>query len=232
MQLPSRLRTTTLGDVLGTIYRAGATGTLEIVELVGRTHRVHVACGLVTAVEIEGASTRLSDVLRRSSDVDATTLQRSLVRAIATRRLHGEVLVSDFRIDPSVVDRALRQQVILRLHLLEGLAEAGLRFRVTVRSPRSALTSRPVEPREFLIGRRRARDRAGTAQANRPAPRATAWRVLGVSPGTGEGEIRRAYRELARRFHPDLHPDANDDERQRLAERFAEATAAYRALVA
>jgi hypothetical protein len=48
--------------------------------------------------------------------------------------------------------------------------------------------------------------------------------VLGVSPGAGEAEIRRAYRRLALRFHPDRDPGPL------AAERFAEITAAYRTL--
>src|SRR5260221_423910 len=36
MHLPGRLRTTTLGDLLGALHRAGATGTLELAELRGR----------------------------------------------------------------------------------------------------------------------------------------------------------------------------------------------------
>ena len=44
--------------------------------------------------------------------------------------------------------------------------------------------------------------------------------------------IKRAYRQLARNFHPDLHPQASDEERRVLAERFVEVTAAYQTLVA
>jgi hypothetical protein len=43
-------------------------------------------------------------------------------------------------------------------------------------------------------------------------------------------ELRRAYRVLAKRYHPDRHPGATELERARLAEAFAEVTSAYRHL--
>jgi hypothetical protein len=42
--------------------------------------------------------------------------------------------------------------------------------------------------------------------------------------------LRRAYRTLARRYHPDHHHGSNAAERERLARLFAEATEHYRLL--
>jgi molecular chaperone DnaJ len=49
--------------------------------------------------------------------------------------------------------------------------------------------------------------------------------VLGVSPQATEADIKRAYRALARRYHPDSNPDDPDAEH-----RFKEVTIAYETL--
>ena len=248
MQLPGRLRATTLGDILGMLHRARATGTLELIEDRGRTHRVHLVSGRVTVVDLDGAGVSLADVLRKEGAVDDDTLRRSLLRAMASRRLHGEVLVRDFQLAPEVIDRALRRQLVARLNTLEHVADARVCFRVAVRAPRGGLGELPLDAPEFLTGRRRARDGAARAshepahdpQASGPSRRAGhaasaethAWRVLGLSPGADLTEVKRAFRRLARSYHPDLHPSASDEERHELERSFAEVTAAYRALVA
>jgi hypothetical protein len=246
MQLPGRLRSTTLGDLLGALHRGRATGTLELVEDRGRTHRVHLADGLVVAVELDGAGASLAEVLRKERAVDDDTLRRSLLRAMASRRLHGEVLVREFALSPNVIGRALRRQVQARLGALDQIADARVVFRVTVRPPRESLTDAPLGPTEFLSGRRRARDRASPATPDCPVGIASdagarpawpaldpsAWRVLGLSPGAPEDDIKRAFRRLVRSYHPDMHPGATAQERRALEERFAEVTAAYRKLVA
>jgi DnaJ-domain-containing protein 1 len=256
MHLPGRLRTTTLGDLLGTLHRARATGTLELAEFHGRTHRVHLSRGLVVAVELDGPVPSLAEELRREGAVADDVLKRSLLRAIASRRLHGEVLVRDFKLSPALIDTALRRQLLTRLGVIERLSDAQLLFRVTVRPPRGALLDDPLRPPEFLSGRRRLRahqDRSGSGAANgratpppsaarRQAPRAevptvdprqlAAHRVLGVPFGADAIVIKRAYRQLARNYHPDLHPLASEAERRALAERFVEVTAAYQTLVA
>ena len=67
----------------------------------------------------------------------------------------------------------------------------------------------------------------------RPATAAKGpWRILGLAEGATPAEVRRAYRALARRFHPDAHPHASESERRALAARFDELTRAYRAIVA
>ena len=230
MQLPGRLRSTTLGDLLGTLHRASSTGTLELVEDRGRSHRVHLTQGAVVAVELDGVAPSLAEILRRERAADDDVLRRSLLRAMASRRLHGEVLVDDYHLSASVVGAALRRQLLGRLAVLDQLADARVSFRVAVRAPRGALHGAPLRPSEFLVGRRRSRTRL---EAAAPAERVDApWTILGVAPGADAVEIKRAYRRLARAVHPDLHPGATDEERRALETRFSEITQAYRALVA
>jgi DnaJ-domain-containing protein 1 len=231
MLLPGRLKATTLGDLLGALHRAAATGTLELVEDRGRSHRIHVSSGLVVAVELDGAAASLAELLRKDRAVDDDVLRRSLLRAMASRKLHGEVLVDEFRLSPTVVGLALRRQLLVRLASLEQLADARIAFRVAVRTPRGALHQQPLEAREFLHGRRRARERQREL-APAAAEDFSSWSVLGLSPGAAPAVIKQAYRRLARSVHPDLHPQATPEERRALELRFSRIHEAYRALVA
>jgi DnaJ-domain-containing protein 1 len=183
----------------------------------------------VVAVELDGAGASLAELLRRERAADDDVLRRSLLRAMASQRLHGEVLIDEFRLSPSVVGLALRKQLLVRLASLEQLADARVCFRVAVRTPRGALQDRPLEPREFLYGRRRARERAVASSNHEDA---SAWSVLGLSPGADPAAIKQAYRRLARTVHPDLHPQATPEERRHLEVRFSQIHEAYRALVA
>jgi DnaJ-domain-containing protein 1 len=187
----------------------------------------------VTAVEIDGATPQLAELLKTAGALDDGTMRRALLRALTSQRLVGEVLASDFHVSPGVIDGAIRDQLNLRLRALEAIEDARILFRVTVRPPREALKDRPLQASEFLRGRRRARDR----QAQTPSPfptavEASAYTLLGVERDADAAEIRRAFRRLARELHPDKHPEATDTERRALAVKFAQVAAAYQALVA
>jgi hypothetical protein len=260
MQLPGRLKTTTLGDLLGKVYRERATGALELAEANGQVHRVHVAFGEVTFVEIDRACPPLSDLLRREDSVPEDVLRRSLLRALASQRLHGEVLAGDFHVAADVVHAALRKQLVMRLQVLETVQDAQISFRVAVRPRGQALGQRtsetsvlgadprgPLRAEEFLHGRRRARDVRGFSTSARNGGAASrlanglddkkraALRILGLSE-RGEMpdvlEVKRAYRRLVREIHPDAHPQADATLRRALGLRFSEVTAAYQELVA
>ena len=62
-------------------------------------------------------------------------------------------------------------------------------------------------------------------------PRRAAMRLLGLDDASDPGEVKRAYRRLARALHPDLQPGADAERRRLLERRFAELTAAYETLV-
>lgn len=180
MNLPGRLRLTTLGDVLGAVYRGRTSGVLELVETegpkAGRSHRIHFLDGLVADIESDPPADRLGC-----------------------------------------------------LEALFRLGDARLAFHVARAGKRR---DRPLEPREFLHGRPRTRDRAGRPGERRDPTRTRALATLGLPDDADRTTVLRAFRALAVRLHPDRFPSATPAERAELMRRFAEITAAYHALVA
>jgi DnaJ-domain-containing protein 1 len=226
MILPGRLAATTLGDLLGTLYRARVSGALELAEPRGRIHQVFVRQGLVYAVVYDGAAPELGQFLRRNRAADDDTLRRALLRAMSSRRLHGEVLMRDFRVDAGLVAEALREQLLDRLARLEGIGDASVTFRLRATLPRGAEPEDALGSCEFLRGRKRAREDAVDPLRER------ALVTLGLGAGASLEDARRAYRQLVRELHPDLMQGQSDAERQRLGKRMREVNEAYRAISA
>ena len=178
MQLPGRLVRTTVGDLLGRLYRASSSGLLELV-CGGRRHRVHFQRGFVTAVDLDLDTPpgRLGEILVDEGFAPVTAVAAALSRQqmLGNDALpQGEILVRAGVLTAEVRDAALRRQTRMRLDkLFELLAkrDAELRFHVGVSAPRTqSHGAGPLMPREFLHGRPRARD--GSDGARPPAPRA------------------------------------------------------------
>ena len=58
----------------------------------------------------------------------------------------------------------------------------------------------------------------------KPRPKRDYYEVLGVAKDADDVELKRAFPELARKYHPDLNPG------ERAAEKFKEANEAYAVL--
>lgn len=55
------------------------------------------------------------------------------------------------------------------------------------------------------------------------------YKVLGISPGASEDEIKKAYKTLSRRYHPDAN--INNPNRDQAEEKFKEIQAAYQQIM-
>jgi len=249
MQLPGRLRLTTLGDLLGALHRACASGTLELVEVegvrAGRSHRVFFDSGLIEDVDTSLNHPRLGEILARDGLLSMSALARVARRLVEQpgKRV-GEVLVEEGLGTADLVASALRKQRSSRLEALYGLSEALIRFHVP--RPRSGFRPTPLSPREFLHGRPRARGefrtRAGErftfrfGQRSEPArtengKRSVAYRALGLEQGASPRDVQQAFRKLAAEHHPDRFPSATASEKAELLARFAKLSAAYHVLM-
>ncbi|MEI8254378.1 MAG: DUF4388 domain-containing protein [Deltaproteobacteria bacterium] len=185
MQLVSRLGQTTLGDLLGLLHRAGASGVLELIEPHAR-HAIHLRRGFVQAVESDSVASRLGDVAARFAGVSRPVVERARMFAHQRGLRIGQALVATHAIRPGALDDLLAAQQRERLERLYDLGEAEVRFRVARPLPAGASEQTPLPPREAFHGRPRKFDRDTTAQPGfrappRPRP-ATATASSGPSP--------------------------------------------------
>ncbi len=239
MNLPGLLAATTLGDLLGRLYRGGVNGVLELVEReghrAGRSHRIHFERGLIDDVETELDVPRLGEVLVDEGAIDRVEVGRVQRRldalALSARRSQrlGEALVNEDLVSSEAVRRALRRQLGMRLDALFDLGDALVRFHVRRNAEKRSGHPDPLTAREFLDGRPRKR---GGGLFRRPsrADRA-AFELLGIPPTADRARIRQAFRKRAAELHPDRHPHASSEEKAELLGRFAELSRAYHSVV-
>jgi hypothetical protein len=188
MLLPGRLAKTTIGDLLGRLYRAGASGALEL-SGGARRQRIYLQRGLIVGLDLDVGPlpARLGELLvcegLAAVDQVARALSAQQRLGIAAPR-HGEILVRAGVITPELRDAALRKQARKRLdalfRALDG-RDAEIRFHVGIAAEEAKMTHRfvaPLMPHEFLAGRPRARDGA-TPRAPAVSPSSSA-----PSPGT------------------------------------------------
>ena len=57
------------------------------------------------------------------------------------------------------------------------------------------------------------------------------YRVLGVDPSASEDEIKKAYRKLSRKYHPDSNMDKSEAEKKMAEEKFKEVQSAYEDII-
>jgi hypothetical protein len=214
LELPGSLERSTLGDVLGALHRERVTGALQLDELgagQGHSHVIYWHDGLIHHIE----STRRAP------------LPGGRRHVLQHRHAHEHWARDD----------SLKRQRLEQLEGLFGLARAKISFRVMGRRP--ALARDPLEPEEFLHGRQRQRGdepspSPPTAQPRLPpdTPRERALRTLGLSGQPDPDAVRAAFRQMARRWHPDRHPRVGEQTRAALCRRFVLIATAYEQLTA
>ncbi|TKD03939.1 J domain-containing protein [Polyangium fumosum] len=210
MILPSRLSATTLGDLLGRLYRQRTTGTLELSDLwappgaVSSRHKIHLASGLVSGVESSLPAPPLGELLRREGFLGEPAL-RALLRRLGDGdpRPSGEILVAERLADPSTVEAALRVQLRMKLDALFELEDAAIAFHTARPTKITARRIHPLEPRDFLVGRPRLRDLVPASEVRYRRAPARAQRFYPGAPKAEEETRREPPRASSSRFcHP------------------------------
>ena len=58
----------------------------------------------------------------------------------------------------------------------------------------------------------------------------SAYKILGIDPSSSDEEVKKAYREMAKKNHPDLVSNLGDEVRQAAEKKFQEINAAYESI--
>ncbi len=238
MLLPSKLGSTTLGDLLGSLHRHRVSGILELTEPGGTRHRIHLHRGDVTEVETPGP--RLGDILESLESMDSERVRELRRRVLGemSQPLGCELLEQRLVTSEELLE-ALGRQNKQRLERLFRIPQANLCFRT---AKPTGLPTATLNARDFLHGRPRLRDRLRQRQASDPKrldsvsladdQRTQALRALGLPNDASRESIVAAFRRQASRVHPDRNSERSYAERAEMIREFARLSAAYHTLVA
>lgn len=91
------------------------------------------------------------------------------------------------------------------------------------------IEKRVIEHRKRIVGNSAGGERLHTI-ANAGTRRRTALAILDLGPGASQEEIKKSYRRLAKKYHPDGNPDLSEAEKEEYAHRFLEIQDAYEEL--
>ncbi len=105
------LEHTPLAHLLVTALDRRATGTLVLEEPSGKRHGLYFEAGLPRKVKTSEPVIHLGELLLQGGAISRPTYEATLARARASRRLHGQVLLSERLIEPYTLRSALSEQL-------------------------------------------------------------------------------------------------------------------------
>ncbi len=248
MNLSGRLALTTLGDLLGTLYRAEVRGILELTEdagpAAGRVHRLHLDSGRLRLVESPLGAGRLGELLV-AKGLLSRFQQFELLSFLdeTSDKPTGQWLAEQKWVAPAAISEATREQSTQRLSAIYQLSDARVAFRLARPARPQLVSNLPLTPEEFLHGRPRSRDRTFAANASPSSSssqqsasqlidpmRRRALLLLGLEPHADKNDVKRAFRRIAAKLHPDRHLVAPKQQQELLRQRFSQMTQAYHLL--
>lgn len=92
------------------------------------------------------------------------------------------------------------------------------------------IEKRVVEHRKRIFGSSAGNERLHTI-ANARTRRSMALAILDLGPSATEEEVKKSYRQLVKKYHPDRNLDLDESEREGNAQRFLEIQDAYEELI-